>query len=138
MEEVSLSPWELWGHSLGWALIGIAFVKCVVYPRQQKFKLGFWIRDNGLDVLTGLLLTLITIKLGDIIIDILSLVGIDLSGIKDAMNEAQMDPVQFSLVIAILFQSWIWKRKKKKKLNALGGITPPPPPPPPKDDDPDQ
>lgn len=114
MENIELSPWELWSHSLVWALIGIAFIKLLVYPRDTKFRFWFWIKDNLRDVALGLLLTLITIKLGAIIVDVLKLVGVDLTGIDVKIKEAGFDPVQLALIIAMVFQWQLWKRRKKE------------------------
>lgn len=115
INEIEVSPWELWYNAIGWALIGMAFFKGIIYDRRKKFDAGYWFRDNGLDVFVGILATLITIKLGAIVIDLLKIIGIDLSGIKEAMNNINMDPVQSALVIQIAFQYWLYKRKVKRK-----------------------
>jgi hypothetical protein len=113
-EQVIENTWKLWGNAIGWAMIGILFVKAMAYKRKTKFSISFWIGDNIVDVVRGLFLTLITVKLGDIIIDILKVGGLDLSWVKEAMNSTNMDPIQFSLVIAILFQYWLLRRREAK------------------------
>jgi len=112
MEQITLSPWHLWGSAIGWTLIGIAFVKAYVYNRKNEFKLGYWLSDNLQDVIVGVLLTLISVKLGEVIFQLIAKIfGIDFSGILETIREYNLDPVQISLILAIAFQAWLEKRK---------------------------
>lgn len=112
MEEITLSPWHLWANAIGWTLIGIAFVKAYVYKRGKKFDFWYWISDNLQDVITGILLTLISVKLGEVIFQILAkVVGIDFTGVLETIREYNLDPIQISLILAIAFQIWLEKRK---------------------------
>lgn len=115
MEQIELSPWELWGHAIGWTIIGVTFIKLLVYPRKEKFRFWFWIKDNGRDVILGVLLTLITVKLGAILFDVLEAIGISFGPVQQVIQEAGLDPVQVSLVIAMMFQWWLFKRRKAKE-----------------------
>lgn len=115
MENIELSPWQLWGSAIGWTIIGVTFIKLLVYPRSEKFKPWYWLKDNGRDVLLGILLTLITVKLGAIIFDMLAAVGVGFGPVTEVIEEAGLDPVQSALVIAMLFQWWLWKRREKKR-----------------------
>lgn len=127
MEEIVLSPWKLWAGAIGWTLVGILFVKSLVYPFKKKFSLKIWIEENLLDVIRGVLLTLITVKLGDIVIQLLTkYLGLDFSGINEAITSAGLDPVQISLLIAIVFQMWLYKRRLKIDIKS---------PPPPQEDE---
>lgn len=118
MEEITLSPWELWSQAIGWTLIGITFVKLLVLDKslilKKEFDIWFYIKDNILDVLRGITLTLVTIKLGEVVIQLLGIFGIDFGGIADTIKTAGLDPVQISLVVAIIFQWWLYKRYRKK------------------------
>jgi len=122
MEEITLSPWTLWSHAIGWTLIGIAFVKLLVLDKSVVLKKEFdwtrYIKENILDVFTGITLTLITVKLGEVVFQILGIFGIDVSGIANTIAEAGLDPVQISLVVAIVFQWWLYKRHLKKLENS--------------------
>lgn len=115
MEEITLNPLQLWLGAIGWTLVGILFVKALIYPFKKKFNFNTWLQENTLDVIRGVLLTLITVKLGDITIQLLTkYVGLDFSGITEGIKDAGLDPVQISLVIAIIFQLWLYKRRKKR------------------------
>ena len=119
MEKITLNPLELWLGAIGWTLVGILFVKALIYPFKKKFNIKTWMSDNLIDVIRGVLLTLIAVKLGDITIQLLTkYLGIDFSGITEGIKEAGLDPIQISLIIAIIFQLWLYKRKKKKEVVA--------------------
>jgi len=118
MEEITLNPLELWSHAIGWTLLGIAFVKLLIIDKDiildKSFKWKFWIIDNAIDVLRGITLTLITVKLGEVVFSLLGTLGIDFNGVTSAIKDAGLDPVQISLIVAIAFQWWLYKRKLKK------------------------
>ena len=118
MEEITLNPLALWTQAIGWTLIGIAFVKLLVLDKsvilKKEFNWVFYIKNNILDVLRGVTLTLITVKLGEVIFSLLGTFGIDFNGVTETIREAGLDPVQISLVVAIAFQWWLYKRYLKK------------------------
>lgn len=114
-----------WLSAIGWTLIGIAFIKSIEYNNNNKFSLSYWMKNNIIDVIRGLLLTLVTMKLGSIVVDLLEIyLGFDFNKIRGAITEAGLSPVQFSLVLAIIFQYWLLKRKKKKKIEILSTVNP--------------
>lgn len=109
----------LWGSAIGWTLVGILFVKVWQYDKKVKFDPMFWIKDNTLDILRGIFLTLIVLKLGDITVEVLKYMGVDFTSVNNVFNEVGADPVQLSLVIAILAQYYLYKRKESKKQKQL-------------------
>ena len=119
MEEITLNPMELWTQAIGWTLIGIAFVKLLVLDKSvilnKEFNWRYYITHNVLDILRGITLTLITVKLGEVIFSLLGTFGLDFNGVTETIREAGLDPVQISLVVAIVFQWWLYKRYLKKK-----------------------
>jgi len=119
MEEIVLNPIELWTQAIGWTLIGIAFVKLLQLDKStilnKTFSWKYYFKNNILDVLRGITLTLITVKLGEVMFSLLGIFGIDLSGVTEAITSAGLDPVQISLVVAIAFQWWLYKRGLKKE-----------------------
>ncbi len=104
----------LWRDAIAWTLVGIAFVKTWQYDKKVKFDLWFWIKDNILDVFRGILLTLIVLKLGDITVELLKYIGIDFTNVNLLFSEIGADPVQLSLVIAIISQYYLYKKNKSK------------------------
>lgn len=114
MEDIILKPLD-WLSAIGWTLIGIAFVKALIFPHGVSFSLRRWVKENLIDVIRGLLLTLITLKLGLIVIDLLqTYLGVNFEGIEKGIESAGLDPIQLALVIAIVFQYWLYKRRNKK------------------------
>lgn len=106
-----------WLSALGWAIIGIAFVKVLIYPHGVKFDLWKWINENIKDVLAGLLLTLIALKLGlALLILIAKWAHIDLEGIEEALESVNLNASQFALIVAIVFQykQYLIYQKKQK------------------------
>lgn len=119
MEEITLNPLALWTQAIGWTLIGIAFVKLLQLNKsvilEKTFSWSYYFKNNILDILRGIVLTLITVKLGEVAFSLLGVLGVDVSGITDVITEAGMDPIQISLVVAIIFQWWLYKRRLKKE-----------------------
>jgi hypothetical protein len=119
IEVITLNPIELWLQAIGWTLIGIAFVKLLVLDRKTvldgTFSWLYYIKNNLLDVLRGITLTLITVKLGEVIFSLLGVLGIDFGGVVETIQDAGLDPIQISLVVAIGFQWYLYKRKVKKE-----------------------
>lgn len=140
MEQIDLSPWELWGHSIGWTLIGIALVKAFIYP-YGEVKFSQWVTGKPLlDLIRGVLITLVVVKLGDVVIDIARALGLDVSAVNSIFEKIGHKPVELSLVVSMFVQYRIYMwRKKKTPGNQVYNITPPPgtPPLPPPDDDED-
>lgn len=135
MENIDFTALD-WLSAIWWTFIGILFVKLLIYPYKKKFDLLVWVKENTLDVLRGFLLTLISVKLGDVVFQILGkYVGVDVQGIQDALHSINLDAVQSALVLAIVFQLWLYKRRKKKQGEIVQSVTPPPGNPP--GDDPD-
>ena len=104
-----------WLSALGWALIGIAFVKVLIYPHGLKFNVWKWIDENLKDVIAGLLLTLIALKLGLVLLIIVAKwIHFDLEGIEEALNAVNLNSSQFALIVAIVFQYKQYLKYKKQ------------------------
>lgn len=115
MENIDLTTLD-WISAIGWSLIGILFQKSWIFPHgTTSFSLTRWINENLIDVIRGLLLTLVVVKLGDIVFQVLFFVGIDLRGISEAIKEVGVDPIQLSLIVAIAAQYLLYKRKQKRQ-----------------------
>ena len=106
----------LWGSAMGWTLVGIAFFKAWQYDKTVTFKPLYWVKNNILDVIRGVLLTMVVLKLGDITVELLKYLGIDFTNVNVAFAELGTDPVQLSLVISIIAQYYIYKRSKPKTI----------------------
>lgn len=119
MENIDLTTLD-WFSSMGWTVIGILFYKAWIYPHGTGFNVKKWLGENSLDVVRGLLFTLILVKLGDVIFQALGLFGIDVSGIVKVIKNANLDPIQLSLVASIWVQHIIYKRRKKRRIQAQG------------------
>jgi len=105
----------LWGSAIGWTLVGIAFFKAWQYDKAVTFKPWYWMRNNILDVIRGILLTMVVLKLGDITVELLKYLGVDFTNVNVAFSELGTDPVQLSLLISIIAQYYIYKRSKSKQ-----------------------
>lgn len=104
-----------WISALGWTILGIAFVKVLIYPYGAKFNLWKWVNENLKDVLAGLLLTLIALKLGLVLLILIAKwAHIDLDGIEEALNAVNLDSSQFALIVAIAFQYKQYKNYQNK------------------------
>ena len=134
MEEVTnaieLSPWELWSQAIFWTVIGIALVKAIFYP-YGAVKFWSWIKGRPiLDVIRGILITLVVVKLGDVVIDIAKALGLDMSAMDKVFEKIGHKPVELSLVVAMFVQYkiYMWRKKKTAGPQIYGdaGITPPP------------
>ncbi len=100
-----LKPWfELWGSAIGWTLIGIALVKCIKYPYGVAFSLRTWINENIIDVMIGILITLIVVKLGDGLFSIIATFFPQVKEITETLHKVDLDPIQLALVIAMVVQ----------------------------------
>ena len=102
--------WSLWGNAIGWTLIGITFVKLLKYPYGREFSLKIWFNENIIDVLIGIFLTLIVVKLGEGLLVIVAMAFPQLKEITETLQKVNLDPIQLSLVIAIIVQ---WKYVEK-------------------------
>lgn len=122
MENIDLTTLD-WIGAIIWTIIGIAFFKACIFPHgHTKFSISRWLNENLADVIRGLLLTLVVMKIGDVIFQLLSFTGIDLTSLGDSIKEAGLDPVQFSLVVAIGFQYILYKRSKNRKSESTSNI----------------
>jgi hypothetical protein len=108
---------SLWSEALLWTLIGIVFVKTWQYDKKVKFSIKYWIQNNILDVFRGILLTFVVLKLGDITIQLLKYMGVDFTSLNALFTEVGADPVQLSLVIAIISQYYLYKKSKSKTIS---------------------
>jgi hypothetical protein len=117
-----------WLSALGWAIIGIAFVKVLIYPYGVNFSPWRWIKENIKDVLAGLLLTLIVLKLGLVLLIVVAKwAHIDLEGIDEALSSVNLDSSQLALIVAIIFQYKQYKSfKASVKKSNIGGDMPDP------------
>ena len=115
MENVDLTTLD-WLGAIGWTIVGILFYKAWIFPHgATKFNIWRWLDENWIDFLRGLLLTLIVVKLGDIVFQLISLTGVDLNQVSAQLKEIGLDPIQTALVISIGAQHLLYKRKKKKE-----------------------
>ena len=67
---------DIWVAGFIWALIGIIGVKVWFLIREhhvniKSFKFKFWINDNAIDVIAGMVFSLIILRLGDYVIHLL-------------------------------------------------------------------
>ena len=65
---------EVWKAGIIWSLIAILFVKMFYLVRAKdkiKFNLKFWFNDNILDIIFGLFASLVILRLGDYVIELL-------------------------------------------------------------------
>lgn len=126
MEEILFKDWL---SALGWTVLGIGFIKVLIYPHKQKFELKKWISENTKDVLSGLLLTLVALKLGLVAIVALAKVfHIDLEGFEEVLNSVNLDSSQFALIVAMVFQYRLYKYNKSSITAFNGGELPEAPP----------
>ena len=107
-----------WFSAIGWTLIGFLFYKAWIYPHGVGFNPKKWLKENTLDLIRGLLFTLVVVKLGDVLFQLLSWVGLDTAKIIEIIKEANLDPVQLALLASIWIQHLLYKRRKKLKLNS--------------------
>ena len=110
------NTWKLWLDAIGWTLIGIAFVKAVKYPYGVNFSISTWLKENIIDVVIGILLTLIVVKLGEGVLAVIALAFPQLKEVTETLHKVNLDPIQLSLVIAILVQ-WKYVEKWRPKIN---------------------
>ncbi|GAB4160803.1 MAG: hypothetical protein Tsb0033_17230 [Winogradskyella sp.] len=62
---------EVWAAGLLWSLGGIFAVKIYYFPSETKFSwqnFKFWLNDNLIDVIKGILWALVILRLGDYIL----------------------------------------------------------------------
>lgn len=116
-----------WFSAMGWTIIGILFYKAWIYPHGAGFNVKKWFKENIADVIRGLLFTLILVKLGDVVFQLLAVFGIDVSVISEMIKKANLDPIQLSLIASVWIQHVLYKRRKKKmlQLRGVGGENPP-------------
>ena len=56
----------IWLAGMIWSLIGVLLIKVYFYDRNTgKFNFKFWLNDNGRDVLLGIIISAIALRLGD-------------------------------------------------------------------------
>jgi hypothetical protein len=63
---------EVWIAAFFWSLIGIIGIKLWAYKKRNKFNFKFWINDNSRDILLGILLSMVILRLGDYLIYIIN------------------------------------------------------------------
>lgn len=66
--------WQIWGAGLPWSLIAIIGVKMKFLPSDMKwsdFKVKYWLNENGLDILKGILWAMLIMRLGDVAIHLI-------------------------------------------------------------------
>ncbi|MDO6813830.1 hypothetical protein [Tenacibaculum soleae] len=62
---------EVWLAGMFWSLQGIIAIKLYYLPSKEKFNLKFWLNDNLIDVVKGLFWSLVALRLGDYLIQVL-------------------------------------------------------------------
>lgn len=127
IEQIQLSPWELWSHAIWWTLIGIALVKAIYYP-YGTVKFWSWIKGRPiLDVIRGILITLVVVKLGDVVIDVAEAFGLNVSALNKVFEKIGHKPVELSLVVAMFVQYkiYMWRKKKTEGPQIYGDTTNP-------------
>lgn len=101
--------WEVWGAGMIWAFIGIMGVKVYFLKPKIKFSFKFWINDNFLDVIKGLVAALLILRLGDYVIHLL----------KDKTGFEIPDTEDFVILMIVLSGALqIYLHKKRKALSA--------------------
>ena len=113
------------GHSIGWTLIGIALIKSFIYP-YGEVKFSKWVTGKPLlDVIRGILITLVVVKLGDVVIDIANALGLDVSAVNKIFDKIGHKPVELSLVVAMFVQYriYMWRKKKTPGVQIYGDDT---------------
>lgn len=102
--------------ALGWAILGIALIKAIIYPRNEKFILNKWISENIKDVIVGVLACPIIMQLGAIILGVVQYyTGVDTSAIEKLLNEANLSTIQLTLLLSMYIQWKLYKSYQKKK-----------------------
>ncbi len=101
--------------ALGWAILGIAFVKAVIYPRNVKFNVSKWISENIKDVIVGILACPIIMQLGAIILSAVRYyTGVDTTAIEKMLEENHLSPMQLTLLLSMFIQWRLYKNYVKK------------------------
>lgn len=62
---------DIWIAGMFWSLLGILAVKIYFLNAKVKFSLKFWLNDNLIDVVKGLIWALIILRMGDYAIHLL-------------------------------------------------------------------
>lgn len=99
-------PLEIWGAGLIWSLIGIIAVKLYyLSDKIESFSLTFWLKDNGIEIIKGIIWAMVIIRLGDVAIDLL----------KDKFKYDLPETTDF-VALMILISGFIqYKLHKKRK-----------------------
>jgi hypothetical protein len=63
---------EVWVAALFWSLIGIIGIKLWAYKKRNKFNFKFWLNDNVRDIIFGIILSMVILRLGDYLIYIIN------------------------------------------------------------------
>lgn len=112
--EKILTPID-YAFALWWTLLGIIFIKLLIYPRKVKFNGKVWIEENTQDVLIGLVACLIIMQLGAIVLNLVTVVtGFDMSGIQTTLEKLNLNPIKLSLVLSMVIQWKLYKAYRHK------------------------
>jgi hypothetical protein len=96
--------------ALLWTFIGIAFVKTVVFPYKERPTIKEWLRDNFIDIVRGVVFTMVFTKLGTVSFEILA-DQFDMSiNILDKLEGYNLDESQLYLTTSIIFQGFLASR----------------------------
>ena len=91
--------------------MGIAFVKAIIFPYKEKPSVKQWLSDNFIDIIRGMIFTLVFTKLGPFSFEILQ-DQFDMSfNILDKLQEYNLDQDQLYLAVSIIFQGFLLTRK---------------------------
>ena len=97
--------------ALLWTFIGIAFVKIVVFPYKERPTLKKWATDTFIDIIKGVIFTLVFTKLETFAFEILQDQFDMKINILDKLKEYNLDESQLYLATAIIFQGFLASRK---------------------------
>lgn len=102
--------------ALSWTVLGIAFIKAVIYPRKEKFNKRKWIEENTQDVIIGLLACPVIMQLGSFSLNLLTYwAGFDLSVLDTFLTKRGADPIKLSFILSMFIQWRLFKYYKAKE-----------------------
>lgn len=90
-----------------WTFLGIAFVKAIVFPYKDRPTIKEWMTGNFIDIIRGLIFTLVFTELEFFIFDILQDQFNMTINILDKLKDYNLDESQMYLATAIIFQGFV-------------------------------
>lgn len=95
---------SVWSAGLIWCIIGISLVKAYFFDRKKNNKLKFYLNDNAQDVILGIIICLILLRLGDYAFNVAEHLGYTLGDTTDF--------VAWMIPISCIVQYKLHKRRK--------------------------